>query len=172
MASSSINLRDQTDCDWWKEQSVCLIESHGMQNVFLDVRLNSTKENGDSKKKADKAFVKRKRSDVLVILIYGSLGEVVICTAFGIHKTNDVWEKLDANYKYSSKDHLQGTGNLSNYGIYKRAQGVKEQGLAKRRRKVDENNIYVMASYARFLWDADEEDEEEVSSKNISPPSF
>ncbi|GJX65180.1 tetratricopeptide-like helical domain-containing protein [Tanacetum coccineum] len=31
---------------------------------------------------------------------------------------------------------------------------------------------YVMASYARFLWDADEEDEEEVSSVNVSPPSF
>ena len=37
---------------------------------------------------------------------------------------------------------------------------------------MDENNIYVMASYARFLWDANEEDEEEVLSMNISPPSF
>ncbi|GJV28087.1 hypothetical protein Tco_1384535 [Tanacetum coccineum] len=31
---------------------------------------------------------------------------------------------------------------------------------------------YVVASYARFLWDPDEEDEKEVSSMNISPPSF
>lgn len=29
-----------------------------------------------------------------------------------------------------------------------------------------------MASYARFLWDADEEDEEEVSSLNLAAPSF
>ncbi|GJY08163.1 hypothetical protein Tco_0375217 [Tanacetum coccineum] len=31
---------------------------------------------------------------------------------------------------------------------------------------------YVVASYARFLWDPGEEDEKEVSSMNISPPSF
>ncbi|GKD22064.1 hypothetical protein Tco_1223767 [Tanacetum coccineum] len=31
---------------------------------------------------------------------------------------------------------------------------------------------YVVASYARFLLDPDEEDEKEVSSMNISPPSF
>ncbi|GKC57744.1 hypothetical protein Tco_1085342 [Tanacetum coccineum] len=37
---------------------------------------------------------------------------------------------------------------------------------------VTRDHSYVMASYARFLWDADEEDEEEVSSMNISPPSF
>nr|GFA18586.1 hypothetical protein [Tanacetum cinerariifolium] len=38
--------------------------------------------------------------------------------------------------------------------------------------KASPDDCYVMASYARFLWDADEEDEEEVSSMNVSPPSF
>ncbi|GJS07355.1 cysteine proteinase inhibitor 5-like protein [Tanacetum coccineum] len=110
MASSCINcvnLCDQTHCDWWLEQIVCLIESHGMKNVFLDVRLKPTKENGDSKNKADKSFVGPKRSDALVILIYGSLSHDVVCTAFRIHKTNDVWKKVDAYYKYSTRDQLQ-----------------------------------------------------------------
>ncbi|PWA97707.1 hypothetical protein CTI12_AA026710 [Artemisia annua] len=60
-----------------------------------------------SRAMAEKSFVERKKSDALVILIYGSLCEDVLCTAFGIHKTNDVWEKLDANYKYSTDDQLQ-----------------------------------------------------------------
>nr|GEZ61713.1 hypothetical protein [Tanacetum cinerariifolium] len=38
--------------------------------------------------------------------------------------------------------------------------------------KASPDDCYVMASYARFLWDADEEDEEEVSSMNMSSPSF
>nr|GEW53879.1 hypothetical protein [Tanacetum cinerariifolium] len=38
--------------------------------------------------------------------------------------------------------------------------------------KASPDDCYVMDYYARFLWDADEEDEEEVSSMNIAPPSF
>lgn len=33
---------------------------------------------------------------------------------------------------------------------------------------------YVMASYARFLWDAEEDDEEDVAEESVgtSPPDF
>ncbi|KAI7738057.1 hypothetical protein M8C21_009120, partial [Ambrosia artemisiifolia] len=73
LRSESITISDETKNDWWQEQILCIIKTHGLpHHIFIN---SNSKKNGDSKNKVEQIAVKGKRSDALVTWILASLSQ-------------------------------------------------------------------------------------------------
>ncbi|XP_076913641.1 uncharacterized protein LOC143572335 [Bidens hawaiensis] len=85
----SIKLSGKTNYDRWREQMMCLIQSHDMQG-FIDGRFRTPSE---------AKYEAWKRSDSLVKRwMFGLLTEGVMDTVVGLHTAMGVWNKLNNTY--------------------------------------------------------------------------
>ncbi|XP_076951818.1 uncharacterized protein LOC143625354 [Bidens hawaiensis] len=85
----SVKLSGKTNYDRWREQMMCLIQSHDMQG-FIDGRYRTPREPN---------YEAWKRSDTLVKgWMFGSLSEEVMDTVVGLHTAMGVWNKLNNTY--------------------------------------------------------------------------